>query len=1434
MKKLKILFMTLIVAVIALAVMACVTPVHTVTFDLNGGQAAFALTQEIEDGETISSPAQNPTLANHVFVEWRLDGTRFDFSTPITSNITLVAHFRQLENFTVTFDLNYGEAAFELTEQVVEGTTITAPTPNPTLAGHVFVEWRLNGVAFNFSSAITSNITLVAHYRPLENFTVTFDLNGGEAAFELTEQVVEGTTITAPTPNPTLTGHVFVEWRLNGVAFNFSSAITSNITLVAHYRPLENLTVTFDLNYGEADFELTEQVVEGTTITAPTPNPMLTGHVFVEWRLNGVAFNFSSAIISNITLVAHFSPLDYSTVTFDLAGGSIPNFSLTQTVFEGETVTRPVDPTRLDFVFVDWFVNGVVFDFSTIIATDITIVAAWTAVGLHVIDLPLLREYFYHDDVSEIDLTGGKMMMLNQDGTTRDILMTAGGVSAEFDFSELVFVSTSGVDNVVVRGTGRVVVIYQDFTLSFTVQITLDYHAQFAAIVFMRNVTTSAIQRNDHTTFFHGYLYLQREFHYITLSNSAGWMNLWNVQLGTPGHWTNILNFARQFHDDFPEVFSDEEIFAFMQLLANTRFRITYDTYSAGMPEYQQDANNLRRMYFELTLSQRYTLLNAFNNAGFALGMHLGGYYRNLGQGTGSDVGFGLGSGLADPVEAFRIMLNAQFFHDMYQFAPTHELRSQFIHSFENFLDRFNDNMNATQRTRFNRYWNAEREALHAFYNFLNLPAPDGYDWESLRTLSRELMNRNPNTDNLLYLHFVFAFLDRVDAILEGDNQEFIDFVNAVYLSDIIFARVILQNFASSMPAIFVDLSGGAQIYGYMLVREMAEAVFYFTTRGIYVYGINAFELRINSMEELFEKVTNEQIAQLFSLNSFQFYREEIFVTFYVLSETIPSTAIQATRAFLTAELFYRAYLGGRENSLGAFYNNMWNAMLHHRHLIPAHLAIFEYNFGERFEYLVDAFYGDEHRVSVEIMRIGDFMNTGLNHLRNNREINFFLYYSRILEEIELIEESGNADLIAEWNEFYTEYFVAYRTMTWSWFIANFPDFENEYFLNFVLSFSRVVVNRMSHGNVYWLTETAIIDTNRMLEAFDELTPSQVITFFWGNGVDTIFYVMPADGLFFDILASHAYRTMSREAAQASIFLFEAIIWNYRWTVEYQLSHLQRTLNIFRQGFFPLIDSLSSTELANFNAMFGVRYSEALIAYTTLISHPAHWDALELLFQRGMHYLALSETGVSQLMFVHLWITLDFEYSMLSDNSALLAQWNTRFGSDFADMRTHMETFPSEIFEDESFIFIRALSFIAFSLQYTSGYTTASGIFRDHAGGMRQSFFRLTGEEIVLIFENVAGAREAFLTWTNLEVRISWGVASENFYAAYNNMIRAHINLVFYNAFGGDYRDHFMSYMAQAISNFNALPVSGGGSQATFNGNWETLFNELRTEFENN
>ena len=68
---------------------------HLVTFDAAGGSAVAA--QTVKDGERAEEPAA-PTRSGYEFRGWTLDGSAYDFSTPVKGDLKLVASWKKKES----------------------------------------------------------------------------------------------------------------------------------------------------------------------------------------------------------------------------------------------------------------------------------------------------------------------------------------------------------------------------------------------------------------------------------------------------------------------------------------------------------------------------------------------------------------------------------------------------------------------------------------------------------------------------------------------------------------------------------------------------------------------------------------------------------------------------------------------------------------------------------------------------------------------------------------------------------------------------------------------------------------------------------------------------------------------------------------------------------------------------------------------------------------------------------------------------------------------------------------------------------------------------------------------------------------------------------------------------------------------------------------
>ena len=339
---------------------------YTVTFNLD----KETKTLEVTNSSEIDLDKLGFEEKSGYVIKWYLEEKEYDFTTPITSDLKLTGKYEKATSFTIKFNTDGGSSVANQTINI--GEKIKKPT-NPTKYGYIFDGWYLNDKKYDLDTAVTTNLTLVAKWKEdssVKRYTVTFN-NDGKTT---TQTVLENDKISQPAV-PSKTGYRFDGWYLNNKKYDFNSKVTSNITLIAKFTVLTKYTVTFNSDGGSS--VASQTVIDGNKVTKPA-NPTKSGYIFKEWQLNGTTYNFNNKVNKNITLKAVWERAEEKhTVTFDSNGGSSV---ASQTVIDGNKVTKPANPTKSGYIFKEWQFNGRTYDFDILVTCDITLIAKWTEV----------------------------------------------------------------------------------------------------------------------------------------------------------------------------------------------------------------------------------------------------------------------------------------------------------------------------------------------------------------------------------------------------------------------------------------------------------------------------------------------------------------------------------------------------------------------------------------------------------------------------------------------------------------------------------------------------------------------------------------------------------------------------------------------------------------------------------------------------------------------------------------------------------------------------------------------------------------------------------------------------------------------------------------------------------------------------------------------
>ena len=101
------------------------TVTYNVWFVDTDGSTVLSSMQTVESGSTATKPAEDPVKEGKVFVAWTLGGTAYDFSTPVTATITLIASWEDAPTGTEADDGSGNTFTVPATVATPAGKTLT-------------------------------------------------------------------------------------------------------------------------------------------------------------------------------------------------------------------------------------------------------------------------------------------------------------------------------------------------------------------------------------------------------------------------------------------------------------------------------------------------------------------------------------------------------------------------------------------------------------------------------------------------------------------------------------------------------------------------------------------------------------------------------------------------------------------------------------------------------------------------------------------------------------------------------------------------------------------------------------------------------------------------------------------------------------------------------------------------------------------------------------------------------------------------------------------------------------------------------------------------------------------------------------------------------------------------------------------------------------
>ena len=346
------------------------------------------------------SDTYQPTPDEMTYIEADSEYRCHDWAVANDDNGTIIITLKDGRTATLTTDKNGRDIRTLLhtgTEEIYCEYTITAAGE----FGKQFVEWRCDLDKDDVAETITEipkgttgNLTISAHWNYPVNYTV-FDKNGDkidslsktEYVFEDVLRSEEGYKLTALTKD----GYTFDGWYKDKKDMNGGSTIDAlksakKWELYGKLTP-KKYTVTFDPNAEGASVDPTNKIVTFDAAYDTLPTPTREGYTFEGWYLSKTEFTDANKVEATTIvktpgdhmLYANWAANTY-TVTFNPNADDATVASTSKFVTFDAAYGELPTPTRENYRFVGWYLNGVRVTKDTIVKTaaNHTLLAGWS------------------------------------------------------------------------------------------------------------------------------------------------------------------------------------------------------------------------------------------------------------------------------------------------------------------------------------------------------------------------------------------------------------------------------------------------------------------------------------------------------------------------------------------------------------------------------------------------------------------------------------------------------------------------------------------------------------------------------------------------------------------------------------------------------------------------------------------------------------------------------------------------------------------------------------------------------------------------------------------------------------------------------------------------------------------------------------------------
>lgn len=348
--------------------------VAKITFINTGG--TYTPPVYVDIGKCAEMPV-TPKRERFLFVCWCTDENctkPFDFTKPITEDMTLYALFDFYQTYIVTYVTNGGEKVEPI--NIPYGKTAIYPLMRPK-ENCLLEGWYTDRACtdlYDFSKPVIEDITLYAKWQRT-GFTVKFETFGGT---EIPSQIVTPKTRAIKPETPVRKGFSFAGWYVDDIfqkGFSFNKRINEDVTLYAKWDSDAQCTVFFKAKDAE-NYIAPQKVAYGERAYFPE-RPQREGYSFVCWCTDDSLmheYDFSEPVRSSMILYGKWYGNTY-TVVFN-ADNDAERIENVTACNKAHFFT----PVKQCYHFAGWFTDDEFlfpFDFDTPVEHDYALFAKW-------------------------------------------------------------------------------------------------------------------------------------------------------------------------------------------------------------------------------------------------------------------------------------------------------------------------------------------------------------------------------------------------------------------------------------------------------------------------------------------------------------------------------------------------------------------------------------------------------------------------------------------------------------------------------------------------------------------------------------------------------------------------------------------------------------------------------------------------------------------------------------------------------------------------------------------------------------------------------------------------------------------------------------------------------------------------------------------------